>query len=228
MKNKPPSSYESPYLILPTILEQDPETAKAKLRTAETASKWVQWDMIDGKFAQNTTWYDADVVRTWNIHAKVELDLMVEDPAAVISRWENIHAVRRIIWHIEADIDHQMLIQRVKDQGRETGLAVSPGTSFMDLAPYLDLVDVIQVMGVKPGWSGQDLLPDTADRVKEIQRMNPDVIISVDGGVNEKNILSLAKAGATHFCMNHAFYEHAFPRDFLHGQLERLAHLGIH
>lgn len=222
------SSYKKSYEILPTILEQNPETAKAKLRIAETASKWVQWDIIDGKFAPNTTWYDADIVKTWTIHAKLELDLMVEDPAAVITHWESIHAVRRIIWHIEADVDHQALIERVKGQGLEVGLAISTGTSLMDLAPYLDIVDVIQVMGVKPGRSGQDLLPDTARRVREVRRMNPDITISIDGGVNDKNILSLAKAGATHFCMNHAFYGHAFPRDFLHGQLERLAHLGLH
>lgn len=216
------------YEILPTILEKDAETCRARLKTAETASKWVQWDIMDGKFVPNTSWHDVDVVKQWTIHAKVELDLMVEDPIAVIARWQNVHAVRRIIWHVEVDIDHEKLIHELKEQGREVGLAISPETSLMDLTPYLDLIDVVQVMGVKPGWSGQELLPNTTERVQTIHRMQPEVTISVDGGVNAKNILALAKAGATHFCMNKAFYTHAFPRDFLHGQLDRLEQLGLH
>ena len=213
------------YEILPTILEQHAETAKAKLRIAETASRWVQWDLMDGAFVPNTTWSDPEEIKNWTIHAKIELDLMVMDPASVIVLWQPIHAFRRAVWHIEADIDHEELIRQIKHTGREVGLAISPKTSLMDLTPYLDLLDMVQVMGVEPGSSGQTLLPETTERVRAIHRMQPELVVSVDGGVNEKNILSLAKAGASRFCMNTAFYTHAFPRDFLHGQLERLEHL---
>lgn len=218
----------SPFEILPTILEQDAETCRTKLRIAETASKWVQWDILDGKFVPATSWHDSDAVKNWSIHAKLELDLMVEDPVAVIARWQSVHAFRRAIWHVEADIDHSKLMRELKDQGREVGLAISPDTSLMELTPYLDLVDVVQVMGVKPGKSGQEFIAATTARVQTIHRMQPEVTISVDGGVNAQNILPLAKAGATHFCMNKAFYTHAFPRDFLFGQLDRLEHLELH
>lgn len=213
------------FVILPTILEQTAEACRERIRVAETASKWLQWDIMDGKFVPNTTWADPTVIKNWTIHSKIELDLMVEDPAAVISRWQSVHAFRRAIWHIEADVEHGALIQEVKNQGREVGLAISPGTSLMDLTPYLDLIDVIQVMGVKPGFSGQTLLPETNATIATLHKMQPELIISVDGGVNAQTLLPLAKAGATHFCMNSAFYSHAFPRDFLHGQLERLSHL---
>lgn len=225
-----------PFEILPTILEQTPEACREKIKIAETASKWIQWDIMDGQFVNNTTWADPTVIKNWTIHAKIELDLMVEDPVSVIGRWQNIHAFRRAIWHIEADIDHLKLIRTLKDEGREIGLAISPKTSLMDLAPYLDLIDVVQVMGVEPGKSGQELLPGTAERVQAIRKMRgqkkmkdqSEVVISVDGGVNAQTLLPLAKAGATHFCMNSAFYSHAFPRDFLFGQLDRLEHLGLH
>ncbi len=235
MPNQHPSHKPFPYEILPTILEQDAETCREKIKIAETASKWIQWDIMDGKFVNNTTWADPAVIKNWTIHAKIELDLMVEDPASVIGRWQNIHAFRRAIWHIEADIDHLKLIRTLKDEGREVGLAISPKTSLMDLASYLDLIDVVQVMGVEPGKSGQELLAGTAERVQAIRKMKgkktkdeSEVIISVDGGVNAQTLLPLAKAGATHFCMNSAFYGHAFPRDFLFGQLDRLEHLGLH
>ena len=222
--------YKSPYEILPTILEQDAVTCREKIRVAETASRWIQWDILDGTLVKHASWHDPEVVKNWTIHAKIELDLMVEDPVSMIERWQNVHAFRRAIWHIEADLDHEKLIRQMKDQGREVGLAISPETSLMELAPYLDLIDVVQVMGVHPGLSGQTLLPDTAARVQSINRMRmqSEVTISVDGGVNTQTLLPLAKAGATHFCMNSAFYSHSFPRDFLHGQLERLEHLGLH
>ena len=215
----------SPFVILPTILEQTPEACREKIKVAETATKWIQWDVMDGKFVSNTTWADPSVIKNWTLHAKIELDLMVEDPVGVIARWQNVHAFRRAIWHIEADVDHAALIEEVRGQGREVGLAISPGTSLMDLTPYLDLIDVIQVMGVKPGFSGQALLPETNTTVAALHKMQPELTISVDGGVNAQTLLPLAKAGATHFCMNSAFYSHAFPRDFLLGQLERLSHL---
>jgi ribulose-phosphate 3-epimerase len=213
------------FQILPAILEQTAEACKDNIRVAETAAKWVQWDVMDGKFVPNTTWYEADTVKNWTIHAKIELDLMVEDPVSVIMRWQSIHAFRRAIWHIEADIDHGVLIEEVRAQGREVGLAISPGTSLMELTPYLDVIDVVQVMGVKPGFSGQTLLPETTKTIEALRRMQPELPISVDGGVNAQTLLPLAKAGAERFCMNSAFYTHAFPRDFLRGQLERLSRL---
>lgn len=141
--------YLPPYEILPAILEQTPEACREHIRIAETASKWIQWDIMDGKFVPNTTWHDPAVVKNWSIHAKIELDLMVEDPVTMIGRWQNVHAFRRAVWHIEADIDHSSLIHQVKDQGREVGLAISPGTSLMDLTPYLEFLDVVQVIDRK-------------------------------------------------------------------------------
>lgn len=223
-----PSPFEPTFEILPTILEPDAEQARTKLRVAETASRWIQWDVLDGTLAPNTSWHDVNAIKKWSIHAKIELDLMVKDPAAVIARWQNIHAFRRAIIHIESDVDHSALIHDLKNQGREIGLAISPGTSLMDVTPYLEFLDVIQVMGVHPGKSGQAMLPTTVDTVRALRKMDPDLTISVDGGVNAQTILPLAKAGATRFCMNSAFYTHAFPRDFLHGQLERLAHLDLY
>lgn len=211
--------------ILPTILGPDQETCKEQLRVAETAAKWVQWDVMDGTFVKNKTWHDVEKIMNWKLHCKIELHLMVADPARVIAEWQDLSALRRVVWHVEADIDHLSLMQQMRDSGREFGLAISPTTSLLDLTPYIDYLDTVVVMGVEPGLSGQTLLPETAERVKAILALNPEVKVSVDGGVNAQTIIHLAKAGARRFCMNSAFYSHPFPRDFLYGQLDSLSYL---
>ena len=211
--------------ILPTILETTPEACKEKLRVAETASKWIQWDVMDGKFVQTVSFADVEVIKSWKLHSKIELHLQVKDPARVIAAWNSLAAFRRAVWHVEADIEHLPLILQIKESGREVGLAISPKTSLMELTPYIDLLDTVIVMGVEPGISGQTLLPGTQDRVRAVRALNPDIKICVDGGVNAQNIVSLAQAGAMRFSMNSAFYNHPFPRDYLHGQLDSLSYL---
>lgn len=212
------------YEILPAVLAHTAEEALQKVRAAQDCSPWLQWDIMDGVFVPNTTWHDAEKVQTWTIKNRIELHLMVRDPERVIDAWRNVPKFKRAVWHIEAPIDHEALIQKCTEMGKEVGLAISPKTSLLDLTPYLDFLESILVMGVEPGFSGQDLLPDTVNRIRQIVTMNKNLVVNVDGGVNAKTLLGLAKAGAKRFCMGSAIFDHAFPADFVKGQLERLEH----
>jgi ribulose-phosphate 3-epimerase len=212
------------YEILPAVLPKTSEEALQKLRVAQDCSPWFQWDVMDGKFVPNTTWYDAEKVQTWTIRSRIELHLMVRDPGRVIEAWRNVPKFKRAVWHIEAPIDHEELINKCKDMGRDVGLAISPKTSLLELTPYVEFIESVLVMGVEPGFSGQGLLPETAERIRQIRNLNKDLVVNVDGGVNAKTLLGLAKAGAKRFCMGSAIFDHAFPSDFVKGQLERLEH----
>ena len=212
------------YEILPALLAHTPEEALQKLRVAQDCSPWLQWDVMDGRFVPNTTWYDAEKVQTWTIKSRVELHLMVRNPELVIEAWRNVAKFKRAVWHIEAPIDHQALIMKCKDMGKDVGLAISPTTSLLELTPYLEFIESVVVMGVEPGFSGQELLPGTIDRIKTIRTLNKDLVVNVDGGVTAKTILGLAKVGAKRFCMASSVFEHAFPADFVKAQLERLDH----
>ncbi|MBP7134225.1 hypothetical protein KBA73_03335 [Patescibacteria group bacterium] len=212
------------YEILPALNAKTSEEALLKLRTAQQCGPWIQWDAMDGKFVSNTSWYDGSAVQTWTIRAKVELHLMVKDPERVIDSWARVPKFKRAVWHIEAPIDHEALIRKCTDMGKEVGLAISPTTSLVELTPYLQYIESVLVLGVEPGQSGQTLLPQTIERVKMLRQMRSELIISIDGGVNAKTILGLAKAGAKRFSMTSAVFNHAFPADFVSGQLERLDH----
>lgn len=210
--------------ILPAILAHSPEEALKQVRIAQDCSPWLQWDVMDGHFVPNTTWYDAEVIQTWTIKSRIELHLMVRDPKRVIDAWKNVPKFKRAVWHIEAPIDHEELIAQCRQMGKEVGLAISPKTSLLELTPYLDLLESVLVLGVEPGFSGQALLPGTDTRIRTLAAIPSSLVVSVDGGVNAKTLLPLAKAGAKRFCMRSAVFEHAFPADFVKGQLERLAH----
>ena len=212
------------YEILPAILAHSQEEARQKVRTAGDCSPWLQWDVMDGHFVNNTSWYDANAVQTWTIKSRIELHLMVRDPERVIDAWRNVPKFKRAVWHIEAPIDHEALIMHCKEMGKDVGLAISPKTSILQLTPYLDYIESVLVMGVEPGFSGQPLLPETAERVRTINQLKREIVTNVDGGVTAKTILGLAKMGAKRFCMGSAVFDHAFPADFVKGQLERLEH----
>lgn len=212
------------YEILPAILAHTSEEALQQLRVAQDCSPWIQWDVMDGHFVPNTTWYDAEQIQTWTIKSRLELHLMVRDPKRVIDAWKNVPKFKRVVWHIEAPIDHEALMMQCKAMGKDVGLAISPKTSILQLTPYLEYLESVVIMGVEPGFSGQPLLPETADRIRTIKGLNKELVMSVDGGVNAKTLLGLAKAGAKRFCMRSAVFEHAFPADFVKGQLERLEH----
>jgi ribulose-phosphate 3-epimerase len=95
-------------------------------------------------------------------------NLICKDPARVIEEWKSVARCKRIIWHVEAPIDHLDLILKCKDMGKEVGLSISPKTSLIELAAFLHRIDVVLVMGVEPGSSGQSMLPETVDRVDGI------------------------------------------------------------
>jgi ribulose-phosphate 3-epimerase len=202
-----------------------PDEARAQLKIAEAASDWIQWDIMDGKFVKDKTWADPQIIKTWRIRPSIELHFMVEDPTRMIDAWKEVPKWKRVIWHIEADVDHKQLIAECHRLHREVGLAISPGTSLLEITPFLDFLDVVLVMTVVPGRGVKEFLPETLNTIAELRRLAPELPIEVDGGINEKNILMVAKKGASRFVMNHAIYSHPFPADFLKGQLEKLNRL---
>ena len=211
-------------MIIPAILVKtfaDFEQQAKKLSFAPL----IQIDVMDGEFVPNKSFDEIEKIKELNLNNEWELHLMVNHPERIIEQWKALPKCKRIIWHVEAEVDHLSLIEKCREMGKEVGLAISPKTTLMELAAYLDRIETVLVMGVEPGSSGQSLLPETVVRLKKIHEMNPDLPIEVDGGVNEKNLLVLAKAGATRFAMNSAVYHHPFPRDFVRGQLQRLERL---
>lgn len=195
--------------LIPALLCQDEASFHDRLKTIDLETSWAQVDVLDGTLYANQSWADPHVISNWKINASLELHLMVEDPSHVISAWEVVPNFRRAIWHIEADINHASLIQAVRNSGREVGLAIAPSTPLEKLLPYLSDIDRVLVLGVKPGWSGQPLIPATLDTVRALKQQTPHPIISFDGGVTDETLSGIIRAGAESICASSLIFKHS-------------------
>ena len=119
---------------------------------------------------------------------------MIAEPEKGIERWL-VPPVRRIIVHIETLPDVQLFITKCHTAGIEIGLAVSPGVMWESLLPWLSKVDMVQVLAVAPGPSGQEMAPDTYEKIRRIRGACPSCIIEVDGGMNPETARLAREAG---------------------------------
>lgn len=188
--------------INPTIVPDSfSDIERESARYAHFAS-YFQIDVADGKFAPNTTWLPEGGEKLPEDHS-YEVHMMVADPIPIGTAFARMGA-KRIIAHVEALPDSRSAsesFQEWKDAGVDSvGLAVLLQTPFVNVEPYLENIDFVLLMTIaRIGVQGIPFEESSIDRVAEFARMHPHVQIAVDGGVSEKTIQKLVRAGATRF-----------------------------
>ena len=159
-------------------------------------------DVMDGMFVENKT-YDARLLDGINKNSLIMLDvhLMIDEPEYYYQ--EYIDAGANIVTlHVEAFKNQELLpevIKKIQAQHVLAGLAINPETTFKEVKMFLYDVDVVLVMGVEPGESGQKFMPEVLNKIKQIDKFRADNNLSykieVDGGINEQNAKALIDAG---------------------------------
>ncbi|MSR85358.1 hypothetical protein EXS71_02900 [Candidatus Uhrbacteria bacterium] len=201
--------------IIPAILVQSADEALEKIQLIEKTVRWIQIDIMDQTLVKNKSWSDAKEAKRWKIKPWIELHLMVDDPEKYIRAWRSVKNFQRAIWHVEASIDHAQLIDQCRKWKLEVGLAISPETSIASLVPFLRKLNTVLIMGVHPGWSGQKLIPATRKKIAMLKRLAPRLPIEFDGGVTDRNTLTLARAGVTGICMASVLFKQKDPNQFI-------------
>ena len=193
--------------IIPAILVKDEADFVEKLRIVEALAPIVQVDVMDGKFVPNVTWCDLAALKTLQTKTTYELHLMVEDPEPLIREAIMVPNVARIVWHVESMGDHRELLSLCRSYSKEGGLAISPDTPADNLKPYDGRMDEVLILGVKPGFSGQAIIPSTIGKARELHTLFPTVPLAFDGGVTADAIPALREAGVTRFCVASAIFD---------------------
>lgn len=182
--------------VIPGILEQDWEAIEKKLAIIKQFTNKVHIDLLDGKFASNTTWLDPHPFAKHSKDFFFELHMMVDEPIQYLDSWADA-GVRRFIGQIEKMSDQQAFVAKAQGLG-EVGLAVDSETKAEAIVVPYEHLDSLFVMTVKAGFSHQSFLPECLSKVRYF-RGRTDIPIEVDGGVNDKTIQESLHAGANRF-----------------------------
>jgi len=181
--------------IIPGILTDNEADYHKRLLRAEHVADLIQVDLIDGKFAPNTT-IGPDIIKKYHSSSMLEVQLMVDFPQSYINELVKLEYVSRIIFPFEVDSDTNQDIYSIKAFGKQAGLSVNPETPISAVLYYMDDIDVLCIFSASPGFAGKKLEEEVYARIKQAKKLSPNLPVEVDIGVNFDTAQKLAEAGA--------------------------------
>lgn len=193
-------------LITPSILSADLSCLQKEVESVASAD-WIQVDVMDGHFVPNLT-FGAPMLKGLKTSLPLDIHLMVENPADRVDEFLKVGA-KNITFHAEAVAEtaaRKALIQKIHDGDASVGIAINPETPVSKIDDVISDVDLVLVMSVHPGFSGQKFITEVLEKVKTIRASHPDLMIQMDGGVDEKTAPLCVKAGANNLVAASAIF----------------------
>lgn len=189
-------------LVAPSILSGD----FAKMgETVANVERWgadlVHCDVMDGVFVPNIT-FGMPMIKAIRPYTNLPLDvhLMIVEPEKYVERFCDAGA-DYVTFHPEASKDPRAALLKIKAKGVKCGLVVNPDKDFSLVEDYMDLVDMIVLMGVFPGFGGQSYIESVSDNIaffaKKIKESGRDILLELDGGVTQQNAGKFRSLGVT-------------------------------
>lgn len=200
---------ERDIIIAPSVLSADFSDIRGALADIKASgTKWVHLDVMDGNFVPVIT-FGTKFIADIRPHSELFFDthLMVNEPARYVEEFANAGS-DSITVHVEACKDVKATLELIKAQHVDCGITLKPATPVSAIEPYLDMVDLVLVMSVEPGFGGQGLIPETLDKVRKLVELRGDrkYRISIDGGVNRKTIKDVFASGVDVAVTGSAFF----------------------
>lgn len=188
-------------LVAPSVLSADFGRLDREIEMVNNSSAdWFHLDIMDGRFVPNIS-FGFPLIKTIKRSAQKPLDvhLMIEEPDKYVSAFKNSGADILTLQYEACPHLHRSL-QNIKAEGMQAGAALNPHTPVSLLENIIREIDLLLIMAVNPGFGGQSFIPETYKKIEAaremIQQKNSDCLISVDGGVNNKNAQKLRESGA--------------------------------
>ena len=197
--------------LAPSILSADFAKIEDAISLIENAGgDFVHMDVMDGVFVPNLTFGDKMVMDVRRL-TKLPLDvhLMVANPESHIPRFLDAGA-DYLTFHFEATVHVHRALQSIKDAGKKAGISIVPSTPVNFLSEILDMVDLVLIMSVNPGFGGQKLIYTCLEKVKRLQFLREkygySYLISLDGGIGPDTAQDVRNAGTDIFVCGSSFF----------------------
>ena len=181
--------------IIPAIIAKSNKEMERLIDSVKEYVERIQLDFMDGKFVDNKS-LDFNL-NLPDFKGHYESHLMVKDPSDFIKN--QITKIDNFIVHYESDIDLENIISYIKEKDKKVSIAINPDTKVKDIEKYINMIDMVLVMTVVPGFYGSKFLPEMLKKVKLLRKLRSDLIIEVDGGMNYEHILLAKNAGTNRF-----------------------------
>jgi len=198
-------------IIAPSILAADFANLQRDIELINASeAEWIHVDIMDGMFVPNIS-FGFPVVSAVKKHAKKPLDvhLMIVDPDRYLKNFRDAGA-DGIIVHYEACPNLHRTVQYIKELGCRAAVALNPHTPVALLEDIIIDLDQVLIMSVNPGFGGQKFIANTYKKLHDLQqlcgRKSVELLVEVDGGVDDTNIKQLAQAGANVFVAGNAVF----------------------
>lgn len=188
-------------VLAPSILSADFKNLGQEIKkTEDNGAEFLHFDVMDGLFVPSIS-FGVPVLKSIRSVTDQVIDahLMIQDPIRYIETFKEAGA-DYVTVHLEACENVEKTLAKIHECGMKAGLSICPETAVETIIPYVEMVDLILIMGVHPGFGGQKLIPETFDRLRKVRQIldekNPQVDVQVDGGIHLGNVREILDAGA--------------------------------
>lgn len=189
------------YQLCPSILSADFNRLGEQIKILEKEGvKILHIDVMDGDFVPSISFGMPVLASIRNAVDQIfDVHLMIEEPIRYVEEFQKAGA-DIITVHLEACSDVKATLEKIKACGAKAAISICPDTPVAELEPYVELVDMVLIMSVHPGFGGQSFIPSSLEKIREtralLDRVNSTADIEVDGGIYTTNVREVLEAGA--------------------------------